>query len=66
MKYIVRGRVTISMSTVVEAPERKAALEIARDRPNCDLGRMTQTKNEAWCHSGELDGIVDITECAPI
>jgi hypothetical protein len=56
--FLVTADVTISVHTVVKAPSRKAAIEIARERGmqslcnQCAIG----TALDEWTTSGELDG----------
>jgi hypothetical protein len=65
MKYRVNATVTISLSTVVEAKNKHEAQILAECRSLCSLGdpsRHNQTPETCWCHSGEIDGIPQVTD----
>lgn len=57
--YFVRAEVTISVHTRVRAPSQEQAFRVARERRLCTLGdpeRFGDTEDDAWLHSGEIDG----------
>jgi hypothetical protein len=57
MTYIIRAKLTISVFTRVVADSASEAMEIARERSNCELSEpVGQDVNDVWCHGGELDG----------
>lgn len=59
MKFRVSAMVTISVSTLVEAPNRKKAIQEAQNRGLqglCHHCASPRTDHEEWVTSGELDG----------
>lgn len=62
-KYVLTGLVTMSMRTVVEAESEEEAREIAESKDLCSIGSPEaygQNEDDAWVHSGEIDGTVEI------
>lgn len=65
MKYLISGSITISMHTEVEADSKTEALQIAALRELCSLSNPYmhgETAEDCWCHSGELDGEVEVLD----
>lgn len=57
-EYMVTVIVTISVHTKVKAKSKKEAIEIADDRPLCDIDTSDYyAEDEFWVTSGELDGL---------
>ena len=58
-KYRLSGKVTISVSTVVEAGNKEQAIKIASKRENMEVIRDSYYSEDSfWVIEGELDGEV--------
>ena len=63
--FRVNSEAVVSLSTIVEAKDKKEARALAQQRPYCTLvspSRSGESEKTHWCHSGEIDGELKIIE----
>lgn len=64
MKFNVTGKLTITVTTEVEAPDEESARSIASERTTSGSWRDTGKSSEEWVHD-ELDGEPEILTVVP-
>lgn len=64
MKFYVTGRVTITVTTEVEAPDEATARTLAEERAASGNWRDNGNREEEWVHD-ELDGEPTIVSITP-